>query len=234
MRALLFLLASLGPCALVAQDSSRVAPAWVFEILLGGGKGDILKVRTGPDETKSMDLAGWFHLRFAGERGLGDRLCARLTVGFSPGSWENGRGGNPYGAPSDHGDRWDIAAGMNYQVFRGQRSQFCLATEVRGVFGMDVYTDYRTDTAWVASSFQNVRLFYQSAFVPQLSAVWRLRIGKGPFGATVRIGAEHYAFTYRRSELSAGLAELPTDLLPLTGTHAGFACTWSIGFFGWQ
>lgn len=215
-------------------DSARVAPNWLFEILLGGGASHAVDVRTRPDEMRSMDLAGWFHLRFAGEHALDKHWSARLAIGFATGGWEGGRGGNPYAAPSSSGDRWDVALGAGYQLHRGRRSQFALAGELRGVFGMDLSTDYQTDTAWAASSFQHARLLYEPAFVPQLAAVWRLRLGKGPFGATVRMGVEHYSFTCGGSELSSGLSEVPYDLLPLTGTHRGFAYAWSIGFFGWE
>ena len=234
MRIWLVVLALLIVRALPAQDSTRVSPKWVFEILLGGGGSDEVSVRTGPDEQRSMDLAGWFHLRFAGERALGERWSSRLAIGFATGGWEGGRGGNPFAAPSAQGDRWDVAVGAGYQLYRGRRSQFALTGELRGVFGMDLSTDYQTDTAWVAASFQQVRMFYRPALSPQLAAVWRLRIGPGPFGATLRVGVEHYSYTYSRSERSAGLPELPDGLEPLTGTHTGFAYTWSIGFFGWD
>jgi len=234
MRLVLFAFAV--PCAatVIAQGSSRVAPKWVFEVLVGGGGSEAVKVRTGPEEQRSLDMAGWFHVRMAAEYGLGRRCSARLSFGFELGGWESERGGNPYATPSEQGDRWGVGAGASWQLHRGERSQFALAGELRGVFGMDVYTDYRTDTAWVASSFQQVRLFYEPALVPQVAAVWRLRIGQGPFGATLRAGVEHYSFTSSGSELSSGLSELPADLLPLTPTHTGFAYTWSIGFFGWD
>ena len=219
---------------LQAQDSSGVAPEWVFEILLGGGGSEAIHVRTGPDEWRSMDMAGWFHLRFAGEHALDEHWSVRLAAGFAANGWDSGRHGNPYGEPNAQGDRWDIGVGAGYQLYRGRRSQFSVQGEMSAVFGMDVYRDYRTDTAWLASSFQNARLYYGPTIIPEVSVVWRLRIGPSGFGATARMGVQYYSFTHRGTDLSPGLPALPADLLPLTGTHAGLAYVWSIGLFAWQ
>ena len=219
---------------LQAQDSSRVAPKWVMETLVGGGTSEAIHVRTGPDEWRSMDMGGWFHLRFAGEHALDEHWSVRLAVGFAANVWESGGYGDPYATPSPQGDRWDVGVGAGYQLYRGRRSQFSLAGELSAIFGMDVYRDYRTDTAWQASSFQSARLYYEPTIVPELSGIWRLRIGKDSFGATARVGVQYYSFTHSGTDLSSGLPVLPPDLMPLTGTHTGFAYVWSIGFFAWQ
>jgi len=230
-RLLLLLLHMYSLHGLLAQDSSGVAPKWVAELLLGGGHGGLVEVRTGPDQYGEIDVAGWFHLGLAAERRISGRWSMRTYLGYESGGWEANTPANPFAAPSSTTDRWTLGAYGVYQLYRGFHSQFTLFAGVRGVLGMNIHTDYRTDTAYVSSSFKQVDLLYRPALVPQAGGAWRWRFRTNPESVMLRAGLEYYTDTYRDADLTSGLTDVPSDLAPLLGTQAGWAYFVDFGLF---
>ncbi|MBK9289938.1 MAG: hypothetical protein IPN38_20385 [Flavobacteriales bacterium] len=124
--------------AVHAQDSSRVAPKWVGDLTLGGGgSGRHITVKTGPEKSGTIDLAGWFGIGTGVEHRLAGRWSVRGSVVYELAGWEV-VGANPFASPSDQGDRWAVCAGGVYQVYRGNRSQFTVQGGARLTLGMDV------------------------------------------------------------------------------------------------
>lgn len=230
-RALLLLLSTGLLQGLHAQDSLRMAPRWVGEFLLGVGDGEHVQVRTGPDETDEIDLAGWFNLGFAVERRVAVPWSVRGTVAYESGGWEGHSPANPYATPNSTTDRWAVGAYAVHQLHRGKHSQYTVYAGAHAVFGMNIQTDHRTDTAWVRSSFQQVDLHYKPALVPQAGLAWRWQFREKPEGLMLRAGVEYATYTYKDAELSSGLSTVPADLAPLQGTHAGWAYTIAFGLY---
>lgn len=215
------------------QDSTGTAPAFAFELFLGGGGEHMVQARIAPDRMDRIDLAGWFHLGTALEGAIRGPWSWRGSFTYELAGWER-PGGGPTGSAHPEGDRVGLGAGLSWQAVRSRHHQVSVAAELRAVLGMDIRAELQMDTAFTASSFQQAQLFYRPAAVPRISIAWRYRWGSNDLGLLVRAGMEHFAYTYDRSELSNGLPAFPPGLDPLTGTHSGFAYVVSVGLIGMQ
>ncbi len=217
----------------VAQDSSAVAPKWVLDMYLGSGSSELVAVRTGPDAHAAIDLSGWFQLGMGMDRRIERGWSVRGSFSYEIGGAESSGPGNPFAAPALFGDRVALGAGMVRQLHRDMRNQFVVYGGARVLLGMDIPVVLELDTSGVRSDLRMVQLFYRTSVNPVISAGWRRRVKKDAPGCIgLTIGATYFQCSYDHALLPNGMVELPADLMPLTGSHAGWNYLLTIGFSG--
>lgn len=191
--------------------------------------------RTGPDDTGTIDLAGWFHLGVGVDRRIAERWSGRFSFGYEMGGWKTSGTPNPFAPPNNAADRWAIEAGAVVQLYRAAQSQFNLQGGARLLFGMHVPTTITLDSTTTASDLRTLTLHYRPSVSPVLARGWRWRPTPTSVGAlSTSLGITWFHCTYDGVELPHDVPVLPEGLYPLTGTHAGWQLLFTIGYGGWS